>query len=179
MIKLFYLFALLLMTSTPALMADEVFIPNMQPRTKEVETQPTASWHELIMPLPPLPNDTDLIELTLDGEDSPFRYFIDSKNLLVSADAVVRYTLVIESRSGSRNLSYEGIRCTPQGQYKIFAYGTHAQFIALNEGEWQPIYDVGSEHYRSDLWRFYFCVSSEFKPRIKPDILRSLKSANR
>lgn len=179
MSRLFYLFASLLMTQAPALMADDVFIPNMQSRPKEVETTPTASWRELTMPLPPLPDDNDLVEFTLDGAVSPFRYFVDSKHLLASADAVVRYTLVIESRSGSRNLSYEGIRCTPQGQYKVFAYGTNAQFVALNENEWRPIDDAGSERYRSDLWRFHFCMPSEFKPRLKTDILRSLTATNR
>ncbi|WP_242445619.1 CNP1-like family protein [Chromatium okenii] len=164
---------------TQDLIADDVFIPNMRSRPKEVETQPTVSWHELTMPSPPLPNNTDLIELTINRVESPFRYFIDSKHLLVSDDAVVRYTLVIESRSGSRNLSYEGIRCTPQGQYKVFAYGVNDQFIALNEATWQPISDSSSERYRSELWQFYFCTKSEFKPRQKSDILRLLKAESR
>ncbi|MBK1695338.1 hypothetical protein CKO09_11415 [Chromatium weissei] len=174
-----YLFLSLLIISTSKSMADDVFLPNMQPRPKEIEMPSTTSWHELIIPLPPLPNDTDLVELKTEGMNSTFRYFMDTKHLLISADAVVRYTLVIESHSGSRNLSYEGIRCTPKGQYKIFAYGVNDQFVLLNEAIWQPISDFGSERYRSDLWQFHFCAPSEFKPRSKSDILRSLKAANR
>lgn len=132
------------------------------------------AWKETMTPLPPWPQDADLIEFELDGPSAGFRYFIDGKHLGVGADQVVRYTLVAESRNGGRNLSYEGIRCTPNGQYKVFAYGSGGQFSPLDGADWQPIDEGATERSRRELWGFHFCVPRGFKPRLKKDMIRSL-----
>jgi hypothetical protein len=155
--------------------AEDAFLPNMQRTPAEIKTE-NPPQHDLALPLPAWPQDTDLIELTLDGSATPFRYFIDSKQLVIDKNAVVRYVIVIESRSGGRNLSYEGIRCSAKGQAKTFAYGVNNQFIAAPDPNWQPLSQLSSAQYQTELWRFHFCHQLEFKPRLKTDIFYSLNA---
>ncbi|WP_295401499.1 CNP1-like family protein [uncultured Thiocystis sp.] len=160
---------LLLILATPTSAGENNFALDPEP-PGPAYLEPGKAWREATTPLPPWPQDADLIEFEPDGPSSAFRYFIDGRHLGVGADQVVRYTLVAESRNGGRNLSYEGIRCTPNGQYKVFAYGSGGQFSPLEGADWQPI----AERYRHELWGFHFCVPRGFKPRIKKDMIRSL-----
>ena len=112
------------------------------------------------VPLPPWPRDTDLIAFTPDGPPTPFRFYIDGKNLSTDArHEEVHYTLILESKSGIRNISFEGIRCTLRGEYKTFAYGTNGHFARAP----------------GDEWRNRFCIARETRGRALPDILRALK----
>jgi hypothetical protein len=80
-----------------------------------------------------------------------------------------------ESRGGARNLSFEGIRCTLKGAYKVFAYGAAGRFTPVDGADWQPIPVLGEDRYRQDLWRYHFCVPRGFQPRPRKDMLRSLR----
>ncbi|MGQ9830536.1 MAG: CNP1-like family protein [Thermochromatium sp.] len=158
---------------TTAILAEESpFIHEPEPFTPS-SVKPGTPWTEALTRLPPLPDDADLIEFRLDGPRDSFRYFIDGKHLSVGPDEVVRYTLVARSDTGARNLSFEGIRCTPQGQYRVFAYGSDSGFTPVNE-DWHRI-GPDTEHYRIELWRHHFCVPRAFKPRPLKDIKRSLQ----
>ncbi|TCT20834.1 CNP1-like family protein [Thiobaca trueperi] len=165
---------LLLIWTASSQAANEIFVPDAEPPVPSSVKDPEA-WREGPTALPPWPDNADLVEFTPDGPPTAFRYFIDSKHLQVSADGVVRYTLVVESSGGTRNLSFEGIRCTLRGQYKVFAYGASGRFDLTQGAEWQPISEQASERYRGDLWRFHFCVPREMKPRPKKDMIRSLR----
>lgn len=133
------------------------------------------AWTEALSQMPPWPTDADLVEIALSGAPDPFRYFIDSTHLTVGPDKVVRFTLVAQSSSGTRNLAFEGIRCTPKGQYKVYAYGVSGQFTPVWRNDWAPISEISTERYRADLWRYHFCEPEAFMPRRRSDIIRSLK----
>lgn len=165
-----FLFAILWGAS--ALAEESPFIHEPAPFTPS-SVKPGTPWTEALTRLPPLPADSDLIEFRLDGTQGSFRYFIDGKNLSVGPDEVVRYTLVARSDTGTRNLSLEGIRCTPQGQYRVFAYGSGSGFTPVNE-DWQGI-TPDTERYRVELWRHHVCAPRVFKPRPLKDIKRSLQ----
>lgn len=152
---------------------DDAFVPDPEPPGPS-DLRPGDPWREASVQLPPWPEDADLVEFKLDGPPGPFRYFIDTKHLRVGTDRVVRYTLVAEGRNGTRNLSVEGIRCTPQGQYNVYAYGVAGRFSALEGGEWQRVSTLDAEPYRLALWRYHLCVPREFQPRPKGDMIRSL-----
>jgi hypothetical protein len=154
---------------------DSPFIFEQEPLTSS-RVQEGKPWKEESVNLPPWPADSDLIEFKLDGEPSPFRYFIDSKHLAIGSDGVVRYTLVVESSSGARNLSFEGVRCTARGEYKIYAYGAAGKFTRVHES-WKPVSDYGDDYDRChrDLSRFLFCVPRKFAPRPKKDMIRALE----
>jgi hypothetical protein len=154
--------------------ADDAFVPDAEPPAPSSFT-PGKSWKEADIPLPPWPNDTDLVELVPDGPASSLRYFIDTRNLRVGPDGVVRFTLVGEAQSGARNLSVEGLRCTPKGAYKTYAYGSSGRFDRVDGADWQKISGEGTERWREDLWRFHFCVPLAFKPRPETDMIRSLE----
>ncbi len=165
---------LLLALALPSQAAENSFaLDPAPPGPKDVE--PGAPWREASVRLPPWPADADLVEFKLDAREDAFRYFIDGKHLDIGPDQVVRYTLVAEGRGGTRNLSVEGIRCTPKGRYKVFAYSAGDRFSPLEGVDWQPISSEESERYRHDLWQFHFCIPREFKPRPRKDMIRSLR----
>ncbi len=134
--------------------------------------RPPAPWSEDPLHLPPLPQEADLIELRLAGQNPELRYFVDSRSLRVGKDEVVRYTMVIRSSSGASNLAFEGIRCLARGQYRVFAYGTERGFVPVDQ-DWQQI-GPDSEAYRIELWRHHLCLPQLFKPRSAAEIKDSL-----
>ena len=60
--------------------------------------------------LPAPPQDADLIPFSV-NDSADFRFAVDPKSLSVGDDRVVRYTVVITSAGGGRNVSFEGLRC--------------------------------------------------------------------
>ncbi len=170
--KVLWLCALITLANT-TMAAEDSFLPNMQRTPAEINLD-SPQQQDLVLALPAWPRDQDLLELTLDGAASPFRYFIDRQQLLIDKNSVVRYVIVIESRSGGRNVAYEGIRCSAKGQAKTFAYGASNQFVVLTDAQWEPLATAASLHYQQELWRFHFCNALEFRPRSKTDILHSL-----
>jgi len=138
-------------------------------------------WQEGPVRMPAWPRDADLVEIKIDGPADDFRHSIDIRNLATGSDGVVRYTLVTESNSGARNLSFEGLRCTPKGKYKSYAFGNGSRFSPVgdpagNSEQWQPIDERSRDRFRYELWRHYLCVPRLFKPRDRKDQIRMLKS---
>jgi hypothetical protein len=138
--------------------------------------RPGDPWEEGRVTLPAWPNDQDLIPIPLDQPDARFTYSIDRNSLQTGENGVVRYTLVAENPSGTRNTSFEGIRCTPRGAFKRYAYGQDRRFIATEGADWQPINVTGTDPARQQLWRHYLCVPRLFEPRPKKQQLRMLRS---
>lgn len=133
-------------------------------------------WTEGALAIPAWPRDTDLVEWVPEEMDTDLRYFVDSANLrLDPSGEVVRYTLVIEAPSGTRNVSHEGIHCTLRGAYKIYAYGIDGRFDRAPSADWSPIAETGSESYRSDMHRHRFCVPRETRARPIKDMIRALR----
>lgn len=139
--------------------------------------KPGAKWKEGDVSLPAWPKDVDLIGVSLDRPDAPFAYYIDRASLATGRDGVVRYTIVAEAGGGVRNITFEGIRCTPSGAYRIYAFGHGGAFKPATGGDdWQPIGLTAGNAARNELWRHYLCVPRLFKPRPKRDQLRMLRS---
>ncbi|MCF7992853.1 MAG: CNP1-like family protein, partial [Thiohalocapsa sp.] len=127
--------------------------------------------------LPAWPRDKDMIEISVDGGDARFRHFIDRASLSTGSDGVVRYTLITESAGGARNVSFEGLRCTPKGHYKVYAYGAGGDFSPTGiADEWRQVDARASNPVHYDLWRHYLCVPRLFKPRATKDQVRMLRS---
>ena len=166
------LFVLAVVIAAPSAAAERFFIDE-QERTVPKSVRDGEPWSEQAAGLPPWPRDQDLVEFRPDGSDNGFRYFIDGRTLAVGTDQVVRYTLVAESRSGARNVSAEGIRCTPQGQYRVYAYGNGGALTPVEE-DWQPVRRSGADDYRAQLHGHFLCVPLKFEPRPRKDMLRAL-----
>lgn len=139
--------------------------------------KPGAKWQEGQVSLPAWPQESNLIEIPLDHPEARFTYFLDRASLATGSDDVVRYTLIAESRAGARNLTFEGIRCTPTGAFRIYAFGHNQRFQAARAGDdWQAIGKAGADPVRHELWRHYLCIPRLFKPRPTNDQLRMLRS---
>jgi hypothetical protein len=134
---------------------------DVNPNAKEAEP-----WKEqAAAKLPPWPQDADLVEFHPGDPSTPFRYYIDTKSLSVDAQQIVRYTVVVESGSGARNVAYEGIHCTPNGQHRIYAYGAAGKFEPVPDAPWRVVSDLAVPPYARDLQRFFLCVPLKFEPR--------------
>jgi len=162
--------------ASPCLAQDNLFVNDAEPDAPQ-SVRDGEKWREQEVKLPPWPREQDLIPVRLDDPGEPFAYFIDARALSTGADKVVRYTLVAESPSGARNLSFEGIRCTPRGQYRVYAYGQNNRFKPTGLGEdWRLINRTGDDAIRQELWGQYLCVPRKFAPRPHKSQLRVLRS---
>lgn len=132
-------------------------------------------WKEGATSLPPWPNDKDLVEFSVDDPESRFRYYIDGKHLSIGTDGAVRYTLVVESRSGVRNLSFEGLRCTPSGVFKLYAYGNNGRFEAV-ESDWISIQRRRHDKLHRNLHKHILCIPRGFGPRSRRDMIHAMRT---
>jgi hypothetical protein len=162
------------LTAGPALGAKERPFIDGPGSVVPSSVQEREPWREGSVTLPPWPRDADLIEFELDAA-SPFRYYIDARSLTIGGDGVVRYTLVAESAGGARNVSFEGLRCTPGGELQIYAYGSGGELRPLPEADWAPIRDRAGDRLHEELHGHFLCGPLTFQPRPKKDILRALK----
>jgi hypothetical protein len=95
------------------------------------------SFREAAVKLPAAPLPENLIPFYV-SPTATQSFAIDSKSLSVGTDGVVRYTVVAQSSSGGKSVSYEGIRCA-SFEAKSYAFGH-------KDGSWAPS--------RRDLWQF-------------------------
>ncbi|WP_052761301.1 CNP1-like family protein [Sedimenticola thiotaurini] len=126
----------------------ETYNPNVEEYT----------WVEKNAKLPPFPEDDNLIEFEVNSANPRFRYFIDAKSVsYTKEDGVVRYTVVVRSRSGANNVAFEGMRCSTK-EYKTYAFGNgKGEFVQPRRSEWRPIIKNVNTLYRDNLADFYFC----------------------
>ena len=114
-------------------------------------------WHEQATVIPAYPVDADLLPFPVDQPALSQTFNIDSKSLSVGADGVVRYSVVIVSNSGARNVLFEGLRCTTR-EYRIYAYGEAShKFLPAQSDKWQPVSQYGWGGFRDVLLRDYMC----------------------
>ncbi|MCP3869564.1 MAG: hypothetical protein GY703_15995 [Gammaproteobacteria bacterium] len=133
-------------------------------------------WEEGEADLPNYPQEENLLPVQLGYSGSKFSYFVDSESLQVGEDGVVRYTLVIRSKSGASNVMSEGIQCSTR-TYKTYAYGgSKGKFSTPRNPKWRPIRATGSRRYRYDLWSFYFCTpDGGLRAQDRQTIVRAIK----
>jgi hypothetical protein len=131
-------------------------------------------WKEGGSELPPLPKESDLVEIRLDAPGARFSYLIDATHLSIGNDKVVRYTLVARSKTGSENVSFQGLRCDSP-EYKIFAYGTRGGFKRVEGVDWQRIGPSDADQVQRELQRFYLCQPSHHIPRERSEMIWALR----
>ncbi len=108
------------------------------------------------LPAPGAPREENLREITLRNLTES-HVALDRSTLTVGADDVVRYTLVVTSPQGARNVSFEGIRCDPN-EWKLLALGRpDGTWGKPRDQEWQKIENRGYNAIRYTLAKEYFC----------------------
>ncbi|MGD8588445.1 MAG: CNP1-like family protein [Chromatiales bacterium] len=131
-------------------------------------------WQEKSIRLPQSYREEDLQEFHVDDASGRFSYFIDRSSLQTDADGVSRLTLVIRSKNGVDNSSYEGFHCGSR-EYKVYAYGTRQGFKAMPKPSWQRISRSGRENYRNVLYNNLLCNLNTGKPNPPQAVIRAMR----
>lgn len=113
-------------------------------------------WVESEVSIPAYPQSENLIPFD-PSTVTANRHYIDLKSISVGEDRIIRYTVVIESHGGAKNVSFEGMRCRP-GQRRIYAYGrADNTWSPAKISTWQEIHFQSGTSYQRALYREYFC----------------------
>jgi hypothetical protein len=113
-------------------------------------------WQEVAIQLPSYPKPENLFPFYV-SETATQNFAIDSKSLTVGSDGVIRYTLVTNSASGARNISYEGIRCA-SFEKKLYAFGREdGTWSRSRHDQWERIVRNTANRQHATLAMDYFC----------------------
>ena len=166
---LFFLLVVLLLMPFTRLQAEGFFDeePDASPYAQEGEV-----WEEQGgVAIPAYPKQENLLPFNV--ANSQFKYFLDSVSISVGSDEVIRYSVVAVSKSGVRNVFYEGIRCAGR-KHKVYAYGFGVGPFTKMVSEWKPIRASGSQRFRVNLVGEYFCKDDSAPERVR-EIIQKLK----
>lgn len=132
---------------------DDRALENMTPAT-----EPTKPWKLGAVRFPPLPKPGKLIELDSSAIGTRYQYYLDPASVSVGKDGVTRYTIVIVSPSGARNVLYEGIHCDASNA-RTFGYATRTSrgFQPATGSRWEPLEINGARAYRYYLADRFVC----------------------
>jgi hypothetical protein len=106
--------------------------------------------------LPAAPANENLLPFYVSPR-ATMNFAVDAPSVSVTPDGVVRFTLVITSTEGARNVSHEGIRCKT-AEKKLYATGgADGNWSASRNDAWSQIRDVGANRQYAALFSDYFC----------------------
>ena len=87
-------------------------------------------------------------------------YGVDPATLRIGDDGIVRYVMVATSRSGARNVLYEGIRCS-SGEFKTYArHSAEGGWRAVDKPEWRSMFGNMPSRHAVQLARTAACSNS-------------------
>lgn len=123
--------------------------------------------------MPALPSNSNLLPFTLDTH-SDLNFMVDSKSISVGKDGVVRYTVVIDTPSGARNIRYEGIHCNSYS-WRLYS-GTNSDGTAWDNAStaWTRIENSPTNGYQASLASNYFCDNKAPVPKAS-SIVQSIR----
>jgi CNP1-like family len=119
-----------------------------------------SNWTEnKVDQLPPLPDPGNLLPFEV-SQNTRLTFAVDTKSLSVGSDGVVRYSVVITSTSGARNVNYEGIRCDNY-TWRLYASlnSEHDGWDRGVENDWSRIENGDLNAYRAALYQDFFCTN--------------------
>jgi hypothetical protein len=119
-----------------------------------------ANWVEnKVDTLPPMPQTSDLLPFEASATTN-LTFAVDAKSLSVGSDGVVRYTVVITSPQGARNVYYEGVRCDAY-EWRRYAAADEsgAQWDRGASNDWRRIENSELNAYQAALYQDYMCAN--------------------
>jgi hypothetical protein len=130
-------------------------------------------WQEIEIPLPAFPQPENLIPFQV-GAVTDKQFLVDEKSISIGSDEVIRYSLVVVSSSGARNISYEGMRCAT-AERRVYAFGRADKTWSKARGnKWINIRGGSNSHHVA-LFADYFCAIGQ-RAIMKPeDAVRVLR----
>lgn len=119
----------------------------------EFETRRTV---ESEVELPAFPQAENLIPFE-GSVTTGNKYLVDSESLSVGSDGIVRFTLVIVSSAGARNVSYEAMNCS-SSERRLYALGrADGTWSRARSDQWLKIRDNSLNRHYAELYTNYFC----------------------
>ncbi|MBN3818214.1 hypothetical protein G3N57_17095 [Paraburkholderia sp. Se-20369] len=117
-------------------------------------------WKEnTVDTLPALPQAGDLLSFNV-SQNTPLKFSVDAKSLTVGTDGIVRYTVVVTSPAGARNVNYEGIRCdTYEWRQYAGLNADHDGWDRTVANDWRRIENGELNAYHAALYQDYFCAN--------------------
>lgn len=114
-------------------------------------------WAEVEHQLPPSPNPANLIQIDV-GALTSNQFFVDEQSVSFGSDDVVRYTLVVTTSGGAKNVSYEGMRCATT-ERRLYAFGrSDGSWSKAKNNAWVRIQENNLNRQHAALFRDYFCT---------------------
>jgi hypothetical protein len=131
-------------------------------------------WEEVAVQIPAFPAEEDWIEFRI-GAVSDKKFFIDVKTLSLGSDGVVRYSLLVLTDQGAKNISYEGMRCS-SAERRLYAFGrSDKTWSKARNNQWVKIAG-GSNNHHVDFFTMLFCRNGAVPFRNDEDLRRALRS---
>ena len=106
------------------------------------------------MPLNP-PNQSTLQPFYV-TQTTVFKFAVDTNSILIGADGVTRYIVVITSPSGSQQSQYEGIRCD-SFQWRLYGVYESSGWRENPLSSWKAIEREIPNRYQASLAQGAFC----------------------
>ena len=132
------------------------------------------AWKEGEVPLPPAFDVGKLLVFDV-STGSSLVYGVDPATLRIGKDGIVRYVMVATSRSGARNVLYEGIRCS-SGEFKTYArYSAEGVWRPVDNPEWRSMFGNMPSRHAVQFARTAACSNSAPTSSVE-EIVRRLKT---
>ena len=122
------------------------------------------------MPLNP-PNQAKLVPFYV-SERTIFKFAVDTNSILIGADGVTRYIVVMTNPSGEQQAQYEGIRCD-SFQWRLYGTFENGAWRENPLSSWQDIKSKVPNRYQAALAQGAFCSLNTQEKNIQ-NVLQSL-----
>lgn len=120
------------------------------------EERGVKSWQETPVEMPAAPQSVNLLPFYVSASTEN-GFFVDGTSIVLGADGVVRYVLVVQASGGARNVSFEGMRCETR-ERRVYASGRpDGSWSRSRNEDWQRIRDVPANRQHTALYYDYFC----------------------
>jgi len=123
-----------------------------------------------VMPLNP-PNKSTLQPFYV-SQTTVFKFAIDLDSILIGADGVTRYTVIIINPSGGQQAQYEGIRCDSY-QTRIYGNYDNTGWKENPLSSWKAIQSATPNRYQAALAQGALC-NIDIQEKNIDNILKSL-----
>ena len=128
--------------------------------TTSAQFNPDAmDWKEGDVPPAPTFDPSKLLVFDV-STGSSLVHGVDPTTLRIGGDGIVRYVMVATSRTGARNVLYEGIRCS-SGEFKIYArHSAEGGWRPVDKPEWRSLFGNMPSRHALQLARTAVCNNS-------------------
>ena len=116
------------------------------------------------MPLNP-PNKATLVPFYV-SQHTIFKFAVDTDSILIGADGVTRYIVVLTNPSGGQQAQYEGIRCD-SFQWRLYGTFENQAWKENLLSNWRSIQSNIPNRYQASLVQGAFCNFNSQEKNIK------------